>query len=357
MYIESSNILMSSSHLYREKYSRQEELIVWRGNRQTAPGAAAPEVENVRVPEKTAVTPYPERDAGLGPKETDLDKIKDQALVPGSKLFVIKLLLEKLTGKKIKLLKVEDLKPQFNGNPHEIKPEQGKGGDGAPPAHGWGVVYNLHETYHEREAMSFTAGGVVRTKDGREINFLLGLIMSREFMATRDFSFRAGDAAKIDPLVINFNGAAAELTDMKFTFDLDGDGAPDNISFVGPGAGFLALDLNGDGRINDGRELFGPNTGNGFAELAAYDIDGNNWIDEADPVFNRLLIWSKDVQGNDSLTSLREKGIGAIYLNHVSSPFSLTDHANVAQGEIKSTGVYLMENGEVGLVQELDLVV
>jgi hypothetical protein len=357
MYIETSNIVMSSSHLYREKYSRQEELLVWRGNRQPAPAAAAPEAEGIKIPEKSAVIFSPEQDAGLGAKETDLDKIRDQVLEPGSKLFVIKILLEKLTGRKIKLLKVEELKPEYNGNPHEIKPGQGKGNDGAQPAHGWGLVYNLHETYHEREAMSFTAGGVVRTKDGREINFLLGLTMSREFMAERNFSFQAGDGAKIDPLVIVFDGNAAELTDVKFTFDLDTDGELDYISFVGPGAGFLALDLNGDGRINDGRELFGPTGGNGFSELAAYDIDGNNWIDEADPVFNRLLIWSKDAQGNDSLASLREKGGGAIYLGHVSSPFNLTNHANVAVGQIHSTGIYLKENSEVGLVQEIDLVV
>lgn len=65
------------------------------------------------------------------------------------------------------------------------------------------------------------------------------------------------------------------LTEAKYNFDLDSDGREDLISFVRPGSGFLALDLNGDGRVNDGRELFGPATGDGFAELARYDQDGN----------------------------------------------------------------------------------
>jgi hypothetical protein len=45
-----------------------------------------------------------------------------------------------------------------------------------------------------------------------------------------------------------------------------------------------------DGRVNDGRELFGPITGDGFAELAAYDDDGNNWIDENDGIYDNLSI-------------------------------------------------------------------
>lgn len=89
--------------------------------------------------------------------------------------------------------------------------------------------------------------------------------------------------------------------DLSDKSDLDADGMEDQISFVLPGSGFLALDLNGDGRINDGRELFGPETGDGFAELARYDEDGNQWIDENDPVFERLRIWTKDAEGRDVL--------------------------------------------------------
>ncbi len=51
-----------------------------------------------------AVTILSEQDAGLEAKQTDLDKIQDESITPGSKLFIIKLLLEKLTGKKNKAL-------------------------------------------------------------------------------------------------------------------------------------------------------------------------------------------------------------------------------------------------------------
>ncbi|MCK7491413.1 MAG: hypothetical protein MZW92_06645 [Comamonadaceae bacterium] len=86
----------------------------------------------------------------------------------------------------------------------------------------------------------------------------LSLTMERTFMSSGErLSLRAGDAAK-DPLVIGFDGTAAELSDTTFSFDLDGKrrggGYP---FFVGTGSGFLVLDKNGDGvTVNDGSELF-----------------------------------------------------------------------------------------------------
>ena len=149
----------------------------------------------------------------------------------------------------------------------------------------------------------------------------------------------------------------ASVSDQKFLFDLDGDGKKENISFTGKGSGFLALDKNGDGVINDGNELFGTKSGDGFKDLAKYDKDRNGWIDEADDIFDDLRIWTKDEQGNDKLLTLKEAGVGAIYLGNASTQFSLnnqqTNHTNAM---IRSTGVYLKESGEAGTIQHVDLV-
>ena len=64
-----------------------------------------------------------------------------------------------------------------------------------------------------------------------------------------------------------------ELSDQTFYFDLDADGKEEEISVLN-GSGYLALDKNGDGVINDGSELFGTKNGDGFADLARYDEDG-----------------------------------------------------------------------------------
>ena len=127
---------------------------------------------------------------------------------------------------------------------------------------------------------------------------------------------------------------------------------------LGNGRGFLAFDKNGDGIINDGSELFGALTGDGFSELALYDEDGNGWIDEADSIFSKLRVWTKDENGKDILLSLKEADLGAIYLNRVSTEFSVNNtETNEQNAQVRSTGVYLKESGGAGSIQQIDFAV
>lgn len=215
-------------------------------------------------------------------------------------------------------------------------------------------------SYEETETTEFSTTGTVVTKDGREINFNLELSMSRSFSefykAQHDINMITSSDSLVDPLVINLDQDIADVTDQKFRFDLDSDGILDNISGLGSKSGFLALDKNSDGTINDGNELFGTKSGDGFGDLAKYDEDHNGWIDEADPVFEKLLIWSKDENGKDQLYHLKEKGVGAIGLESVSTDFtknSMKD--NKTNAVIRQTGIFLYENGMAGTVQHLDL--
>jgi len=271
------------------------------------------------------------------------------------KLQVLIGLIEALTGKKVKLFNPNELKHGNAAPPHAQH--------AAPPPsqpaqpQGWGVEYDRRETIRESEQTTFAAEGVIRTADGKEIRFQLALEMRREFFQESSVSVREGDAVRKDPLVINFNGNAAQLTDTKFSFDIDSDGAADSISFVGAGSGFLALDKDGNGVIDNGSELFGTQSGNGFADLAAYDGDGNNWIDENDAVYAKLLVWSKDAAGQDTLSTLAQRKVGALYLGNVATPFDLKNSANDLQGQVRSSGIYLNEDGGAGTMQQVDLVV
>ena len=203
--------------------------------------------------------------------------------------------------------------------------------------------------------MSFSATGSIETQDGKSIAFSVSLNMSREFRMETNLSFRAGDPEKkVDPLVINFDGNAAELSQTRFAFDIDANGTTEQIATLKPGSGFLALDNNQDGVINNGSELFGPNSGNGFAELAKYDSDSNGFIDEADPIYDRLRIWQRHEDGSQQLIALGDKNIGAIYLGHATTPFQLRTADNRSLGEITDTGVYLTENGKTGTIQQIN---
>ncbi len=213
-----------------------------------------------------------------------------------------------------------------------------------------------HEVYQESQKMSFGAQGKIKTADGKEIDFSTQLTMSREF-AAEHFSTIREEVQFKDPLVVNFDGPAAALTDTKFQFDIDSDGELDQMSFLKPGSGFLALDKNEDGLINNGNELFGANNGNGFADLAQYDLDNNGWIDENDSIFEKLRIWTKDQEGNDVLFVLGQKGVGAIYLGNVDTQFNYKNDANQTQGALRQTGIFLREDGTAGTMQQIDLVV
>lgn len=209
----------------------------------------------------------------------------------------------------------------------------------------------------ESESTTFASKGLVQTADGRNIDFNVEVSMSRAFMNQID-TLEVQDYIKTDPLMINLDTNIGSVSDQKFFFDLDSDGDEEQISFAGKGSGFLALDKNGDGKINDGSELFGTSSGDGFKDLAAYDEDGNGWIDENDSVFSKLKVWTKDENGNDYLIDLKKADVGAIYLSNADTQFSLKDDENNLNAEIKKTGIYLREStGAVGTLNHVDLVV
>lgn len=209
----------------------------------------------------------------------------------------------------------------------------------------------------ESESTTFASSGMVKTQDGRSIDFNIEVSMSRAFTSQIN-TLTTQNYIKTDPLVINLDTDIGSVTDQKFLFDLDSDGDEEEISFAGKGSGFLALDRNGDGRIGDGSELFGTKSGDGFKDLAAFDEDGNGWIDENDSIYSKLKVWTKDEDGNDYLINLKDAYVGAIYLDNAHTQFSLKDGNNRLNGEIKKTGIYLHEStGAAGTLNHVDLAV
>ncbi|MBB1487732.1 hypothetical protein [Oceanospirillum sediminis] len=223
------------------------------------------------------------------------------------------------------------------------------------PQHGWRMEYHASQSYHEEEYTTFSAQGKVVTGDGREIDLNLELGLSRAFQSETVISAVAGTLK--DPLVINFDAPSVGLDDNQtFRFDIDADGTVEDLAQLTSGSGFLALDRNGDGIINDGTELFGAQSGNGFADLRELDEDGDGFIDEDDSVFSQLRIWTPGEDGSGELYALLDKDVGAIYLGNTDTKFQLnraSDNENL--GVLRSSGVFLKESGGVGTVQQIDL--
>jgi hypothetical protein len=131
------------------------------------------------------------------------------------------------------------------------------------------------------------------------------------------------------PLVLAFDGERVVFTQAAGAFDLSGRNASYGSRWVSARTPWLALDVDGNGRIDDGEELFGSMTAlpgggrasNGFDALAVLDDDGDGMITARDRSFERLLVWSDADQdrrsSRDEIVSAGEAGIVAIRLDYV----------------------------------------
>lgn len=309
---------------------------------------------NIRVEQRASVpvsrTQVDISDAGKATSAAEVDLEKEIDNNPRLRLIIR--MIEMLTGREFKLTHLKLQNPNQTTSNIQDPPSSSP----AEAQRGFAIDYS--EVHAENEAVSFQAAGVIKTSDGREISFKAELNMERNYREESSFQLASGSPARQakDPLILNYDAPAATLSDQTFAFDLDTDGEKDQISLLNRGSAFLALDSNGDGQINNGKELFGTQNGDGFADLAQHDSDHNGWIDENDMIFAKLKLWIKDASGTDKLLDLKSMGIGAIYLGKASADFSLNNASNQELGRSRATGVYLNENGSGGTLQQIDLV-
>lgn len=105
------------------------------------------------------------------------------------------------------------------------------------------------------------------------------------------------------PLVLDLDNDGLQLSTARVPFDLRATGEPQQVTWTGKREGFLTLDLDKNGRITSGRELFGDRSlcgsdrcADGAAALAVHDqrsMGGNadGRIDARDAVFSSLGVW------------------------------------------------------------------
>jgi len=273
------------------------------------------------------------------------------------KKLLIELLLGKLDGKHKKFdiypFNNEEKNKKYEFNPHFNNQNIN--------INAFAASYESVETYYQKSSVHFSSNAQINTSSG-SFNIDLNLSFTQEFYEQHKTKIEIAGITFEDPLIINFKEESGNSFDniskeISLEFDLDNDGTKENIPLLKDGSGFLALDKNNNGTIDNGSELFGPKTGDGFEELAKYDEDGNNWIDEADSIFNNLKIWEINEDGENNLITLSQAGIGAIYLSSIGSGFNYSKAYGEQTANLKESSIFLKENGEAGLITSVDLVV
>jgi len=184
--------------------------------------------------------------------------------------------------------------------------------------------------------------------------------------ATEVFSYvvtdRDGDTATANlsvtitalapPIAVDLDGDGVEFVSNAagVSFDYNGDGIAETTAWVGADDGLLAIDKNGDGKINNGAELvFG---GAGLSDLqglaATYDSNGDGKLDAADAEFAKFGIWqdanSNGVTDAGEFRSLISEGIISIALTSDGRAYTAAD----GQVQVKGEALYARADGSTG---------
>lgn len=352
MNITNAQVSMQSAYAYQQKYSSQLEVEVRQNNpnintNNNSLSTTFSELSSIADFSKQALN---QLEIAKSNSLIDVENSTDNQALAQLELEVaiLKMVVERLTGKKMFFVNLDFNSLQLSIE--QFQPKQISGPLGLETS----LRIDYSELYEELESVSFNAQAIINTLDGESLEIDFSISQSRSYSVQNNFNLRIGEAFK-DPLILNFDASAAELSEQTFEFDLSLDGLNDAVPILSNNSAYLALDKNNDGEINDGNELFGPKTGNGFNELAQYDDDNNRWIDESDAVYSKLRLWNKS-EASEVIFSLQDKDVGAIYLGNIATPFTLTNHSNEATlGQARTSGIYLTNSSQARLIQQIDL--
>ncbi|KZN30428.1 hypothetical protein N480_05605 [Pseudoalteromonas luteoviolacea S2607] len=308
--------------------------------------------EKRQVIEKRTEVTSPDEIASLeGSDMTQLESVQvddELSMQAGAKMYILKLLIQKLTGKDVQWYDdVIETDVSHHGTSNAVSNAENLDRE-QPPA----VQIIVDRYTNESQSNALRVDGQIRLESGEQIDF----VFKAEFAQSYSSYQRTIESVDMkDPLVISFNNKSVELDKEDMRFDIDADGQQDSFAHLKKGYGFLALDLNKNSKVDDGKELFGALSGNGFADLAQYDKDKNGFIDENDDVFDSLRVWVKNID-EDKLLSLDEAGIGAISVTNVETPLNIRESGEL-KGAVRRSGFYLDDKGTPNLIQQVDYVV
>lgn len=190
--------------------------------------------------------------------------------------------------------------------------------------------------------------------DGRPIRFSVVAMNAQGVPQGAPCSF---DLQWQSPIVLDLAGSgvldSVHPLDSKVDFDTLARGSTLRTGWIKPSAGFLVLDLNRNGRIDDGSEMFGEGTrladgtraANGYEALAQYDGKRRGYLDARDPVFRDLKVWiDADIDGKTDVTELKSLAslgitrIDTAYKAAAAAPGAAADFSNLVKFEARFHG-------------------
>ena len=163
----------------------------------------------------------------------------------------------------------------------------------------------------------------------------------------------------VDPVVLDLGAPGISFSSLAngVTFDINGDGAPDQVAWTASNDGILAYNT-GSGTITNGTQLFTPNFAggsfdSGLAALASLDSNNDGVINSADSAFNNLIVWQDNnhdgIADLGEVSSLSDHGIVAIDLD--ATPTAAT----IDGQQLQAQGSFVYADGTTGSFVEVNL--
>ena len=263
--------------------------------------------------------------------------------------------------------------PQANLPSNNPDPDPGDGGDnndgdnsggdsGGDTADTSGLAFS-HLNYSRKKKkyrMHAVDGRLVIGPKNRDVNnFNAG---AGQINGATILHFRKKSRGILTPLIIDLDGDGVEMRRWKKSharFDMDGDGSRDNVGWVGKDDGFLVIDRNNNGRIDDGSELSflteNPDATSDLDALRSLDSNGDGIISADDERFGELKIW-RDANDNGftdagELKTLAEHGIASINL----AGQATSGRAKIGHNLLLATTTFTREDGSTGTVGDVAL--
>lgn len=169
--------------------------------------------------------------------------------------------------------------------------------------------------------------------------------------------FKNRSLGLLSPVVLDLDGNGVHLIDGAKSgawFDMDSDGRADDSGWISRGDGFLVVDRNNNGIIDNGSELSflaeSPNAKSDLQALTAFDSNGDGIISAQDVRFSELKIWvdrnSNGSTDTGELQSLADHGIASVNLQGQST----NERVKLGKNIILANSTFIRTNGTIGQV-------
>lgn len=197
MKIADSSIQFFSERTALEKHQKQESLTVWGPGEERSTATSEndqgqkidvqKQIASMQESVKVSLSEQAVRSRSV--KAVAEPGSEEKELMTDLNIRILKAMIERLTGKRIKVHSPDAVQTQKIEQGDSTAQEIPKGGNGAEaePGSEGGLIYDSYESHYEYESTSFDASGKIMTEDGQEIDFSVALNMSREFFQKKKF--------------------------------------------------------------------------------------------------------------------------------------------------------------------------